>query len=1500
MNEVREIEKEISIIREKYLKSAIDILSDYNTENGTRDDYKRRQIYELLQNADDCYTELCPEINVKFELRDNLLIVQNTGEPFSARGITSLMHPNASSKHQGTIGCKGLGFRAVLNWASSITICTKAFCVRFSEERAREDLEKYKQECDRDHIEELDRIDRTAILSSAMVTDDMDEINLWLEEGYSTAIVLYCHPDCIASIQQQLAELQFEELLFLKHIRNISIRSPQANRDIQSVEENGHFLIQDGDDYTEWTVWRKTGKISDKDYELALAYNSNSEEREAIRRDGVLYSYFKTEIPMPFPFLIHGTFELTSERNGLKKESKNNEMLLQYLIDFICEKGVELAESSENCDYDLLKFLIPAHTLYFLDREYDFGGKLKEKIRHYKLFPTIAGKYISVDDSPKYSNFRFDEIVSTQTFSTLLLHCEDETVLHYIGELGIGFYDEATMVAMLNKDADDYTEKKQNVSLILLFRRAFPYAKSAPKLLIDSNGNRVVEDEVTIYHNPDKHFELPAWCKMRFISLDMEKALCRAWRCDPRSLMQNLSGYGGAEYSFDRVLRELISQSKNDKEKTLELLRWLFDTWERNDQQFETGLTRVNVQAVSREGDIVPISKMFFGHEYGNDVGERIASCLKEPIFLADLATLGFDDGEKETLKKFLSQLGAKSYPAIESRKLSSNEFYAYKKYNSSVHATLFARGEPFSYDDFFYHEWGSEIQLADIVGISEILQKANYKDILYWIWDDEQLRLHIRNKNEVDDSSYMRSFPYKKKESRTIPNDQMRSWLRRKFVETDWLPAKSKARVNCKNCTMQPHELSPVVEVLDIDYAALSEMCGRPMKKEVEAILESLDVAEDVPNLPYEKIYEILLKLPEIDVDCTMGKSIYTKINLQFDSNATNRLIANNRMYEQFKREGRVLAEIGGKCEYRPVHEVFYVGRKTYSEDILKNYPVLALNRRAGDDKVQRLFCVKSIKNIGGIQVTPVIHPLNDAFQADYLTLLPYIYAKRMGVDSKNKELNALKNSKILLVSEAHTEHIVNGEPKYGVLKDYEIIYTDKIAYIKIPRGITTLAALKAETKFSSAAAEVITTILDIDRDTEAFMIIFERKSLKDIEMYFQTTGDQTLSVLNLAKEKFSQQIDYEYEFWSAVSAATGFELDDLKNQYSEMMPDDFDYRNLNDLGNLGYIVDLFIKLGIDVGDYNETAFVKIISVKDYFESKVPEYKRQNRDKYLCLLAKRILATQGDKKDFEEQQRTFEFYAPDAENSVTYDVAKAFENEFGYSAEDLQRETGDYAALVGQLPEREIPVPETQPAAIPAATHDIDYKKLYGEIAGKTDGTSIKPEIASPAPHEISKAISGHGKHGGTVDRGSTATKELDGFKAEAKVYETLKCKIGDSGSVEWVSGNGEQAGECTKGNDGCGYDIRYTDLSGKVHYVEVKGTSSENLEFILSRNEMNFAQAHKDQYELWFVFIKNGEPGEPLELGNIFVFDEGEDFFQNHRFSVEQNDFKLRAKIL
>jgi hypothetical protein len=316
------------------------------------------------------------------------------------------MQPEASSKYQGTIGCKGLGFRSVLNWADRISIYTKAFNVNFSEKNAVDQLQYYKENCDQDHAQELNRINRIAILSSAEVDDNSTEISKWLDEEFSTAIVLYCNSEYVEAIQKQLVELQFEELLFLKHVRNTHIVSPEAERIIEAVDDGERFLIQEGENFTDWTVWKKEGELpqsdgSVKDYELVIAYNNDEVEREKIRKDGVLYSYFKTEIPMPFPFLVHGTFELTSERNGLVKESSNNAALLEILVDFISEKGAEIADNSKQYDYTALKFLLPANQLYFLDKQYDFTSKLKQRIKFYKLFPTIAGNYISLDESPK-------------------------------------------------------------------------------------------------------------------------------------------------------------------------------------------------------------------------------------------------------------------------------------------------------------------------------------------------------------------------------------------------------------------------------------------------------------------------------------------------------------------------------------------------------------------------------------------------------------------------------------------------------------------------------------------------------------------------------------------------------------------------------------------------------------------------------------------------------------------------------------------------------------------------------------------------------------------------------------------------------------------------------------------------------------------------------------------------------------------------------------------
>ena len=94
---------EIEKIKQKYLASAEEIVGAYNREIDFSKDYEGRQIYELLQNADDAAVD--SRGKVRIELLGHTLIVSNTGVPFSFSGIKSLLYPNASTKmvHSNTI-----------------------------------------------------------------------------------------------------------------------------------------------------------------------------------------------------------------------------------------------------------------------------------------------------------------------------------------------------------------------------------------------------------------------------------------------------------------------------------------------------------------------------------------------------------------------------------------------------------------------------------------------------------------------------------------------------------------------------------------------------------------------------------------------------------------------------------------------------------------------------------------------------------------------------------------------------------------------------------------------------------------------------------------------------------------------------------------------------------------------------------------------------------------------------------------------------------------------------------------------------------------------------------------------------------------------------------------------------------------------------------------------------------------------------------------------------
>ncbi|MHB1170817.1 MAG: sacsin N-terminal ATP-binding-like domain-containing protein, partial [Longimicrobiales bacterium] len=122
-----------------YRAQPIDLISHFNHERNISDAYRGRQLLELIQNADDAGDGFAEERRLLVRLTDGLLIVANSGHPFSEDGIQSLIVSDVSPKKLSRsrfIGNKGLGFRSVLTWSRAPAVFSGPFAVSFSKDRA--------------------------------------------------------------------------------------------------------------------------------------------------------------------------------------------------------------------------------------------------------------------------------------------------------------------------------------------------------------------------------------------------------------------------------------------------------------------------------------------------------------------------------------------------------------------------------------------------------------------------------------------------------------------------------------------------------------------------------------------------------------------------------------------------------------------------------------------------------------------------------------------------------------------------------------------------------------------------------------------------------------------------------------------------------------------------------------------------------------------------------------------------------------------------------------------------------------------------------------------------------------------------------------------------------------------------------------------------------------------------------------------------------------------
>ena len=1536
------IKVEIEKIRRKYLDSAEEIVSGYNRECSLSKDYEGRQMFELLQNADDEAVGSSGKVLVTFDGKK--LSVSNTGKTFSFQGVKSLLYPNASPKgiHANKIGCKGLGFRSILTWSNSVTVASENFTIQFSKEYANDFLKSILEE--KPELQrEIHTLSREEWPIATLTCPKLMEESA-LIEGFSTSIIMECREELVGEIEEQIENLEFEELIFLPNLKEIEIICNDFHKVFYKVIDGNDVIIETVDKNTDetecesWKLYKKTGIIQDengkdKDYEFIIAYDPSGEHQGE-----VLYSYFKTDVKLGFPALIHGTFELTSDRNSLQKQSLVNKQLIPLLADFMVQTAITISEEQQECNYRPLSLVITSDIDIVLKNVYKLDELLREKVYEKKILPTIANEYISINDMPRYTHDNFAGVLNPLVFSSLLKLADSDYIEKYLqSDLGIDFYKYEDFCDLINGDIDHYS-MEEKVRLISLVNRKYHCINKDvfPHLIVDSNGMNICDGaKVYPFPNEEQVIALPYWVDIKFLNQEMEHMLYAelGLKNNRRDLVGALTKYNLEEYSFDRLLRGVVNQVDEDiisKDKCSDILKWLWKYYNMEERQ---AIPDVKVKVICRDGEIRYAKECYLGSEYGNELGERLVRLYSE-CFVA-LNELKFECADTTSVARFLEWLGVSRYPRLVKKSLSYDEREGFL--NSCY--PLYVQRDSRSYEKSEFNNI-KNITIGVFEHMDTIFENANFNDLLAWFLLDDEIGSRLNTKTEEKNTfSYIKGYPYKKVEERTVSPANIKSYLRYYLKNTKWIPSENGEKKIPAYCCFEDNSLAPFIIVPNIDYAYIKNIVGYNCKKDIDTILSRIGIADVFQEMDRRVVYQTLMKLPELDPDCKKARSLYRKIIR--DGYTPEEYKKDNLAYDSFMKTGSVVARKNGIKQYVPITEVRYADKKVFSDEILKNFSMFDIDARSGEEKVKKLFGVKPLKytNIE-LQGKPEFHPLDEIFRKEYFRFIPFVFACRIGLKNADSDFRRLKSSNVNLCTKITIKYKFGEKIRISELKDYEKVYLREKneAYLCVPNKFATFDSLRQVFEFADAVAELITAILDVNEDKDFFRDLFRDTDLVREKKMRSDKGDDNLELLSEARKRFNSKVNLRDEFWMTIAEVLRLPNIEITTSTAEelvaalQLPLDIDaevqYDDLNSNECIETLINIFDALGIDIDSYNGVAVHNIDATK-YWYNMLKMKMKMYMNKYQAYLFNDLRDKENCVELYDKYMEEYKFLEPTIKNSLFVNINDVFEKECGVSFEALDAYTDDTIVTLiesekAKIPEEDMkklqtlysppkieaylvfgrsdellnPTEEDSPEKEPEQSSDNGLKELVSEVfATPIEGFS---DVSTQAVNS-EWALFGSGnyrKHHKKIHTEASDKKKQEiGMVGEACVYKELLELYTDA---IWVSGNAEKAGYIVKGDDTCGYDIKYKDENGNIQYVEVKSSRNEEITFSLSDSELRFGYQNAAFYEIIYVVIgDDGLPShKPWRLGHLFEFEEGEDLFHNERFSIKSDSYSVVAK--
>jgi hypothetical protein len=1511
--------------------------------------YEGRYLFELIQNVRDANKEKNEDGEIFIELKNNVLTISNSGAEFSPKGIEGITTIGRSTKHsQDYIGFKGIGFKSIQEITEKPRIVTKYGSILFDRSKTYND---YKND-DSIEEEEIPLFFFPHFADQKLSEEEIDK-------GISTKIELPLKDDVsITKITSKFSEIEAKQLILLGNIKTLEFESEKLKSvfSITKTPAKNHIEVRENDDVKGFKYYFPSNKI---EIPIDVVNSLEGKEKEIFKDNAFaevnivlelgdngqiqpvdnakLYLFYPLQITSGFRFIIHSYFIVNPERTALRS-SKLNDFLLKSIGGFISDEMLS----------NLKKTNINTNKVLCFERNSDarinpLYDSVVEGLRDKKfIYDKQTKKYYLASEVIIADQFDKGLFPDGKLGKKTLVYADDKNVIEWLRvEFNVPYLEYNDIA----NEIENECKRQLKLKNVKFFQNLYNYVSQhdelnllGKKVLITDNWKLVSSEEDVFYGGKGKGNQKPVKLvksvqkQIYFIHKDI---IIKDFR-------EGKSRTGITEfntYEFVRRVMKLFGKSSVPKE---DLLNTLFNIHELDAKSVLEIREKVLLPIQNSAKWLSPITNPIYLEN------ENLRQLYPSGTFI-DISILKKESETENgiTPYEFFKQFGAWEIPAVYVAKKhqvvgdSENRDITIQKFSYVSSRPFFIQNDrlldiPEKYTVWFTSAITENWNHYESFIKDEILPKLQYSSYSSG-WKP------VHKDNWVNICHFVEKLSTENWIS--LPGEDKNYSVREIIGINPYDFNQSQNRVIGKYVKLLPMEFSVQKTMVNaLGLVHLNSNSLETFKKLLDHIFQRYKT-----SIPEEKEFmdfynRILGKLVEFYETYSISEYEFKQLSaVHFLSINENTKIprwetANKVFYIDDKhaydllprgikadlqphftnRDKNTVGKITGRIgiKFSKAIEKELIETPTLSIGTLVSYfnylpeTIALLESHFGDSVTKHFDTVKSIRVFEKekVEVRIIVAESSEAtmspghfvdvendFDLHLLqTKAPFDSHKQMAESMNELFIHILdrdlRNFNAILLN------FLNAQDKALYLTNYDITI-ERIQEINANLNNYTISPVQ---KFWKA--------------------ILSANQIVDIEQSFLT-----------------DTIDYQ-------SLAQLIEVD---MNYITEFSKDFNYEKTSDSLNIDILNDLLNSLDLTLEQLNNNIFPKI-DFRNYYHSKLIKLKNGFRQNFNGLLHSHLKLAASDQKsnyqnylDHYDSITSFEIPLHTIKLNIESFFVSNLSTRFPFvelKIDSLSKNYNSFNPISIYMESHAFLIKEIAHISyrqedfdnflsnnkIRSLLYFNDYESVAKQFIGwlgtiKTDDTSTSEteledflsEFTNPTGTDIEDidtvkaeiTFSSGGTAGGGGKRfdggANNQFKKNIGMVAEMLVFEKLNSKFEN---VIWVSKYASKifsshSGYNPEGQDGLGYDIEYFDDDGNKYFVEVKGKADDYNYFDITKNEIEKANIEGSSYKIILVTnTMDNQQRRIRNLGNIFVFEQGENFFSNNKFHAIYKDFEIR----